>query len=109
MTQQFNKSLDIHLNRWVENSQSLSWSLTGKPFFNVGTDGEVTVNLLLLSESYRTKHIDSQPGNYCNLFLSTLQPYLILFLDQQGVSEYDFKFTFLMNGITRKQYFVKAA
>ena len=109
MEQQLNKQLDIHLNKWVENSQSLSWSLTGKPFFNVAEDSEVTVNLLLLSESYRTKHIDSKPGNYCNQFLYTLEPFLALFLQQHGIAQYEFRFKFLMIGTTRKQYLVKAA
>ena len=61
MDKQLNKQLDMHLNTWVENSQSLSWSLVGKPFFSVDDDSEVIVNLLLLSESYRIKHIDSSP------------------------------------------------
>ena len=99
----------MHLNTWVENSQSLSWSLVGKPFFSVDDDSEVIVNLLLLSESYRIKHIDSKPGNYCDQFLYILEPFLALFLQQHGVSEYDFRFKFLMNGTTRKQYHVKAA
>jgi len=109
MDQQLNKQLDIHLNKWVENSQSLSWSLTGKPFFSVADDGEVTVNLLLLSESYRVKHINSKPGNYCNQFLYTLEPFLALFLKQHNISQYAFRFKFLMIGETRKEYLVKAA
>jgi len=109
MIKQFNSQLNEHLNEWVQNSQSISWSLTGKPFFRVEDDGQIEVNLMLLSESYRTKHFNREPGNYCNNFLEALRPHLLQFLIDYGMTQYDFTFKFLMNGTMHKLYMVKAA
>jgi len=109
MQKEFNKQLDIHLNQWVQNSQSINWSHGDQPFFSVGADSDIRVNLNLLSESYRNKHIVAEPGNYCHMFLSVLEPYLAQFLIQFGVREYEFTFCFLINGATFKDCLLTAA
>jgi len=109
MQKEFNKQLNIHLNQWVQNSQSISWSFNDQPFFTVGADSDILVNLNLLSEPYRTKHIIDTPGDYCQMFLSVLEPYLAQFLIQFGIREYEFTFCFLINGTTFKDCMLTAA
>jgi len=109
MQKEFNKKLNKHLSQWVQNSQSISCSRTGQSFFSVREDSNIVVNFNLLSESYRNKHIASQPGGYCNMFLAILQPYLAEFLIQSGIREYHFTFCFLMNGTAFKDCMVTAA
>ena len=109
MQKEFNKQLDIHLNQWVQSSESISWSDNDQPFFSVGTDSGILVNLNLLSEPYRTRHIINGPGDYCHMFLSVLEPYLAQFLIQFGIREYEFTFCFLIEGTTFKDCMLTAA
>lgn len=109
MEKEFNKQLSIHLNEWVQNSQSDSWNLTNQPFFAVNDHTIIRVNLNKLSESYRLKHIINQPAHYCNKFLSAIRPYLTQFLVQFGVREYQFRFEFVINDSTCGNFLVKVA
>jgi hypothetical protein len=109
MQKEFNKQLNIHLNQWVQNSQSIRWSNSDQPFFSVRSDSDIIVNLDLLSEPYRTRHIMSGPGDYCYMFLSVLEPYLAQFLIQFGIREYEFTFCFLIDGTTFKDCMLTAA
>lgn len=109
MQKEFNKQLNVHLNQWVQNSQSIGLSPTGQPFFSVGENSNIVVNLNLLSASYRNKHIVSQSVIYCNAFLSAIQPYLAQFLVQFGIRRYEFAFCFLMNGTTFEDCLLTAA
>jgi len=109
MQKEFNKQLNIHLNQWVQNSQSIGGTLPGQPFFSVDVNSDITVNLNLLSDAYRFKHIVTEPGNYCQMFLSVLEPYLAQFLIQFGIREYEFTFCFLIHGATFKDYMLTAA
>jgi hypothetical protein len=109
MQKEFNKQLNIHLNQWVQNSQSIRWSNSDQPFFSVRSDSDIMVNLDLLSEPYGTRHIMSGPGDYCHMFLSVLEPYLAQFLIQFGIREYEFTFCFLIDGTTFKDCMLTAA
>ncbi|MBB5634886.1 hypothetical protein HDF26_002438 [Pedobacter cryoconitis] len=106
MEKEFNRQLNDHLNQWVQNSQSSGWSAIEGNFFNVDEDSSVKVNLNKLSEDYKTKKIVSQPANYCNAFLQTIEPYLVDFLVQFGVKSYKFRFVFVLFGTIAKDYFV---
>lgn len=106
MEKEFNKQLNNHLNQWVQNSQSSSWSVTAGDFFDVDEDSSVKVNLNKLSEEYRAKQIINQPGDYCNVFLQAIEPYLVQFLIQFGVKSYRFRFVFILFGTIAKDYFV---
>jgi hypothetical protein len=109
MQKEFNKQLDIHLNQWVQNSQSINSAPGKQSFFSVGEDSDILINLNLLSKPYRNKHINEKPGVYCQMFLSVLEPYLAQFLIQFGIREYEFTFCFLINETTFKDCMLTAA
>ncbi|WP_158798074.1 hypothetical protein [Pedobacter sp. L105] len=107
MENTFVTKLNAHLNQWVKNNQSISWSLTGGNFLTVDMEGKVIVDLRLFSDGYQQKHILSTPGNYCNSFLIVIQPQLSQFLIDNEIEDYSFTFKFYLNGTTTKEFYVK--
>lgn len=82
---------------WVLRRPNLSRNVSYlRSFIAMNIDGYVDVRLNCLDDLYYLKHIDGKEHKYCDLFIETIAPDLLRFIEENKIDF--FRFTFIFSG-----------